>query len=158
MKLLKKILLGLVVLFVAIQFVRPAKNIAARASENDITDHHPTPPTVKQLLAVACYDCHSDTTRYPWYANVQPVAWWLDDHIREGKAHLNFSQFATYSPKRAANKMDELDDAVTGHDMPLLSYRLGHPDARLTPAQIKLLTDWADSVREQIVASNHLED
>jgi len=157
-KLLKKIILGLVVFFVAIQFIRPAKNIAARPSENDITDHYPTPPAVKQLLAVACYDCHSDTTRYPWYADVQPVGWWLSSHVNDGKKHLNFSEFATYSPKRAASKLDFMIDEVTDHDMPLLSYRLGHPDARLTPAQIKLLTDWADSVREQILAAHGLND
>ena len=158
MKLLKKILLGLVVLFVAIQFFRPTKNIAARPSENDIADHYPTPPAVKQLLAVACYDCHSDTTRYPWYADFQPVGWWLASHVDDGKKHLNFSQFATYSPKRAAGKLDELIDEVTDHEMPLASYRLGHPDARLTPAQIKLLTDWADGVRQQILTANSLSD
>ena len=157
-KLLKKIILGLVVLFIAIQFVRPAKNIAARPSENDITDHHPTPPAVKQLLAVACYDCHSNNTRYPWYANVQPAAWWLASHVNDGKAHLNFSEFADYSPKRAANKLDQVIDELTDNAMPLASYKLGHPDARLTPGQTKLLTDWADSVRQQILAANGLSD
>ena len=158
MKLLKKILLGLAVLFVAIQFIRPAKNIAPRPSENDLADHYPTPPAVQQLLSVACYDCHSNTTRYPWYADIQPVGWWLASHVNDGKAHLNFSEFTTYSPKRAANKMDQLIDEVTDHEMPLASYRLGHPEARLTPAQTKLLADWADSVRQQIVAANGLEE
>jgi hypothetical protein len=157
-KLLKKILLGLVVLLVAIQFVRPAKNIAPRPSENDITDHYPTPPAVKQLLAVACYDCHSNTTRYPWYANVQPAAWFLASHVNDGKAHLNFSEFYTYSPKRAASKLDQVIDEVTDHEMPLASYKLGHPDARLTPAQSKLLTDWADGIRQQILAANGLAE
>ena len=158
MKLLKKIVLGLVVLFVAIQFVRPDKNIARRPSGNDIADHYPTPPAVKQLLAVACYDCHSSTTRYPWYANVQPLAWWLASHVNDGKARLNFSEFAAYSPKRAANKMDDVIDAITDQTMPLPSYKLGHPDARLTAAQTKLLTDWAESVRKQIVAANGLDE
>ena len=158
MKLLKKIFLGLVVVFVAIQFVRPAKNIATRPSENDITDRYPTPPAVKQLLAVACYDCHSDTTRYPWYADIQPVGWWLSSHVNDGKARLNFSEFAAYSPKRAANKLDDVIDQITDREMPLASYRLGHPDARLTPAQTKLLADWADDVRRQILAANGLSD
>ena len=158
MKFLKKILLGLIFLFIAVQFVRPARNIAPHPSENDITDHYPTPPAVKQLLAVACYDCHSNTTRYPWYADVQPAAWWLASHVNDAKARLNFSEFSTYSPKRAANKLDQIIDQVTDREMPLASYRLGHPDARLTPAQTKLLTDWADGLRQQILAANGLTD
>ena len=157
-KLLKRILLVLVLLFIAIQFIRPEKNIADRPSGNDIADHYPTPPAVRQLLAAACYDCHSDTTRYPWYANIQPVGWWLASHVRDGKKHLNFSAFATYSPKRAAHKLDELTDELADNEMPLASYKLGHPDARLTPGQTRLLTDWADGLRAQILADNGLTD
>ncbi|MFA6962173.1 MAG: heme-binding domain-containing protein [Opitutaceae bacterium] len=158
MKLLKKISLGVVVLFIAAQFYRPAKNIASGPSANDITAHYPTSPDVKQLLSVACYDCHSNTTHYPWYANIQPVSSWLASHVEDGKKHLNFSEFASYTPKRAANKLGEVVDEVTDREMPLFSYRLGHADARLTPAQIKLLTDWAGSVRTHIMTANGLTE
>ncbi len=158
MKLWKRILLGLTVIFIAIQFAQPDKNIAARPSANDITDHYATPPVVKQMLEVACYDCHSNTTRYPWYADIQPVGWWLASHVNDGKQHLNFSEFAVYSPKRAAKKLDQIIDEVTDREMPLPSYKLGHPDARLTNAQGKLLTDWAAATRDRVLADNHLSD
>ena len=158
MKHWKRILLGLAVIFAAIQFVQPAKNIAARPSANDIIDHYATPPVVKQMLEVACYDCHSNTTRYPWYANIQPVGWWLASHVNDGKQHLNFSEFSAYSPKRAAKKLDQIIDEITDHEMPLASYKLGHPDARLTNAQSKLLTDWAATTRDRVLADNHLSD
>jgi hypothetical protein len=158
MKLLKKILLGLVLLFVAGQFIRPTKNIAAGPSANDITAHYPTPPAVKALLTTACYDCHSNTTRYPWYAEIQPTGWWLASHVEDGKKHLNFSEFAAYAPKRAVHKMEEVMDTVTEHEMPLSSYTLIHRDARLTDEQIKLLADWAETVRAKIVTQNGLED
>ena len=157
MKHWKRILLGLAVIFAAIQFVQPAKNIAARPSANDIIDHYATPPVVKQMLEVACYDCHSNTTRYPWYANIQPVGWWLASHVNDGKQHLNFSEFSAYSPKRAAKKLDQIIDEITDHEMPL-AYKLGHPDARLTNAQSKLLTDWAATTRDRVLADNHLSD
>ena len=157
-KLLKRILLVLAVVFVAIQFVRPARNIAAQPSANDITARYPTPPAVKQLLAAACYDCHSNSTRYPWYANVQPMAWWLADHVAEGKQNLNFSEFAAYAPKKAVVKLEDLVDLVNKGEMPLASYRLAHADARLTIEQRKLLTDWADGVRERILAENGLTE
>ena len=88
---------SIVIVLVGIQFIRPARNIAAPGpNPNDLTVLHPTPSAVKVILEKACYDCHSDTTRYPWYANVQPVAWWLDHHIKDGKRHLNFSQFGKF--------------------------------------------------------------
>lgn len=147
---LKKISLGLVLLFVAIQFVRPAKNLSATPGPHDITALHPTPPAVKQLLAVACYDCHSNHTRYPWYAEVQPLGWWLAQHVRDGKHELNFSELGAYSKKTAARKLDACIDEVTDKAMPLPSYRLNHRDARLTEAQTKLLTDWFEDTRDRI--------
>lgn len=158
MKLLKRILLVLAVVFVAIQFVRPARNVATASSANDITARYPTPPAVKQLLAAACYDCHSNTTRYPWYANVQPVAWWLAAHVDDGKRHLNFSEFAAYAPKKAVVKLEDLVDEVHDGEMPLTSYKLAHPDARLTAEQRKLLAGWADAVRDRILADNGLAE
>jgi hypothetical protein len=89
---------------------------------------------------------------------VQPAAWFLASHVNDGKAHLNFSEFSTYSPKRAANKLDQVIDEVTDHEMPLASYKLAHPDARLTTAQTKLLADWADATRQQILAANGLAE
>ena len=158
MKHWKRILIGLAVIFAAIQLAQPAKNIASHPSEDDITARYPTPPVVQQMLSVACYDCHSNTTRYPWYSNIQPVGWWLAAHVDDGKKHLNFSEFATYSPKRAAHKLDQIIDEVTDREMPLFSYKLGHPDARLTAAQTKLLTDWAAAIRDHIAADNNLAE
>jgi len=151
--LLLKTLLGLAIIFVAIQFLRPVKNIASGPDPRDITRHHPTPPAVQTLLQNACYDCHSNTTRYPWYAEIQPLSWWLADHVKDGKRSLNFSAFADYSPEKADHKLEEAAAEITEGEMPLASYKLTHADARLTPAQVKLLTDWIDTVRARITAS-----
>jgi hypothetical protein len=150
---LKKISLGLLLLFVAIQLVRPAKNISATPSPKDITALHPTPPAVKQLLAVACYDCHSNNTRYPWYAEVQPLGWWLASHVKDGKRELNFSELGAYSAKTAAKKLAACIDQVTDRTMPLPSYLIPHGDAKLTDAQIKLLTDWFEETRAALQES-----
>ena len=146
----KKILLGGVVLLVAAQFVRPEKNLSTSISPNDITLKHAVPAEVKTMLARACYDCHSNQTHYPWYAEVQPFAWWLDHHIQDGKRHLNFSEFATYPTKRAAKKLNQIADEVEQQEMPLKSYTRGHPEARLTPAEIKALVAWAENLSLEI--------
>ena len=106
--LLKKILVVLFIALVAIQFFPAARNVSTAApGPNDITVMYPTPPAVKAILAESCYDCHSDNTRYPWYTRIQPVGWWMQQHVTEGLDELNFSQFGTYTPKRARKKMDE---------------------------------------------------
>ena len=147
----KKILLGLALVFIAIQFVRPSKNLApGPAGKDDLATRYAAPPGVRHLLEVACYDCHSNRTRYPWYAEVQPVGWWLGWHVKRAKDELNFSEFASYTAHTQAQKLDAISDRVGSRDMPLKSYTWIHRDAVLTAAQITTLTDWADALREKI--------
>ena len=91
MKILKKILIGLLIVFVAIQFFQPTKNKEANITEQHVYNVYNTPNEVKVILDKACNDCHSNNTKYPWYASIQPAAWWLNDHVQDGKKHLNFS-------------------------------------------------------------------
>jgi hypothetical protein len=146
----KKVILGLVLLFLALQLVRPAKNLSSASGPNDAALRYPIPPAVKQLLAIACYDCHSNNTRYPWYAEVQPLGWWLASHVRDGKHAFNFSELGAYSAKTAARRLDACVDEVSDRAMPLPSYRIIHRDAHLSDAQIQLLTDWFEATRDLI--------
>jgi hypothetical protein len=149
----KKILLGLAALGVAIQFIRPQKNLsAAPPGKDDLATHYNALPEVRRLLATACYDCHSNHTRYPWYAEVQPVGWFLAKHVRDGKRELNFNEFAAYSPRTQVKKLAAISDEVGAGDMPLKSYTWIHRDARLSGAQIKTLTDWADALHDKLEA------
>ena len=145
-----KFLLAAAVLLGALQFVRPARNSATAPGADDINVKYPVPANVQGLLQRACYDCHSNNTHYPWYANVQPVGWWLTRHVNDGKRHLNFSAFGAYTAKRAASKLGEISDEVAQHSMPLKSYTWMHPEARLTAAEIKLISDWADALHDEI--------
>ena len=146
---IKKTTAFLIALLVAAQFVRPDRNLSTAPSPNDLNVKYPVPANVSPVLKRACFDCHSNQTRYPWYAEVQPIRWWLDKHIADGKRHLNFSEFATYSTKRAAKKAEEIADAVEHREMPLKSYTWVHAEARLTPEEIKLLVDWATDLHDQ---------
>ena len=86
----KKWLLIIIALLVLIQFIRPARNYKSVVAGNTLDKITPVPDSVHELLKHACFDCHSNNTVYPWYANVQPVGWWLANHIKEGKEELNF--------------------------------------------------------------------
>lgn len=150
MKILKKILLILLIAFIAIQFFRPEKNIQTTASANDLTKHFEVPNDVQNILYRACYDCHSNHTNYPWYANVQPVAWWLDDHIQEGKKELNFSEFASFRLRRQYHKFEETVEQVKDGVMPLESYTVIHREAKLTPQERELVANWASAMMESM--------
>lgn len=147
MKLLKKILLALLIVFIIAQFFGPEKNQGDYASiEAFITETKPS-PEVKGILQESCFDCHSDVTRYPWYNNITPVNYWLADHIEHGKGHFNVSNWNEYNVKKKDHKLDELIEMVKDKVMPLDSYTWTHSEAKLTDAQIKAVVDWAKDVR-----------
>jgi hypothetical protein len=147
---LKKIILGLVIILVVAQFIRPARNIAETPSANNIANHYPVPEDVKGILAKACNDCHTNNTVYPWYASVQPVAAWLAHHVDEGKAELNFDDFLAYKPRKAHHKMEEVNEMVKEGEMPLDSYTWVHKDAILTEAEKLILANWSVATMEAI--------
>lgn len=155
----KKIALFLAAILVTIQFIRPEKNISDEQTY-DISTKYTVPGEIKEILHVACYDCHSNKTIYPWYANIQPVAWWLDHHVKEGKNELNFSNFAKLRMAVQNHKLEETIELVEEEEMPLASYTyLGlHKEANLTDEQRQLIINWAktqmDSFKSQYPADS----
>jgi hypothetical protein len=147
---IKRILLIVLALLVIIQFIRPAENHSDKLSANDITLHYPVPDTMLSILKNSCYDCHSNNTRYPWYHRIQPVAWWLNSHVTEGKRELNFSEFASYPAAKQVKKLKATTKAIKEGDMPLNSYLWTHIDAALDQGQKNILIYWADSLQRMI--------
>jgi hypothetical protein len=154
---LKTILLILFFLFLVIQFYQPDKNNNSIMATNDIHAMVSVPDTVQQLIKAACYDCHSNNTNYPWYTNIQPVGWWLNNHIEEGKAHLNFNEFVNIPPQngkttreRQLKKLEEIKETIEKDEMPLASYTFIHKEAKLTAAQKQLIIDWSENARRSI--------
>ncbi len=152
MKSSTKIILGIIVVLIAIQLYRPARN-ESNDQSHSIATVYAVPAQVSQILQPACYDCHSNYTIYPWYANVQPVAAWLTHHVNEGKEELNFSEFATYSPRRQYHKLEEMIKMVDDKKMPLESYTLIHKDAILSADQRTILTQWAQGIMDTMKAT-----
>ncbi len=148
----KKILIGLLVVLVIMQFIRPERNTATAESATDIRTKYTVPDDVNRILQKACNDCHSNNTVYPWYSNIQPIGWWLQNHVKEGKAELNFSEFAAYTNKKAAHKMEEVVEMVEKGEMPLESYTIAHKDAKLTNEEKATLVTWAKALHMQIKA------
>jgi len=154
MKGIKKILLGLLVILVLIQFLQPARNVSGQAMPNDISKMVVMPADVQGILKKACYDCHSNNTDYPWYARIQPLHWFLNYHIQSGKSELNFNEFGTYTPRRQQNKLRSVAHSLEDGSMPLSSYILIHRNAILSEAEKSLIINWIQNSKDSLNKRN----
>lgn len=148
----RKIIFAVIALVFLIQFIQPKKNIALGVQPNAIATKYEVSADVDKVLTVACKDCHSNNTVYPWYSQIQPLGWWLSNHVNEGKAHFNLDEFTKYSLKRQDHKFEELIESQEDHWMPLESYSWIHKSARLSNTNRQLLIDWANNTRRTIQA------
>ena len=147
MKITKKILFFLIVVFLIAQFFGPDKNKGDLASIDTFLIETNPPEDVKIILKETCFDCHSDVTTYPWYNNMTPVNFWFAEHIKDGKKHFNLSKWEGNSIKRKDHKFEELIEMIEEKEMPLNSYTWTHDEAKLTDVQRKAVIDWAKLVR-----------
>lgn len=125
------------VLLVAIQFV------PVHRTNPPVTTQVQAPAAVMTILRAACFDCHSNQTRWPWYSHVAPVSWWLVDHVNEGRKNLNFTQWPLLDLEAQREAMHDIVKQIEKNKMPLRSYRIGHSAARLSAAQKQTLLEWA---------------
>ena len=145
MKYLKYFSILLLLTLVVIQFIKPDKNNDGYQSvalfEKEIV---PT-KEIAMILKNNCYDCHSDQTNYPWYNNISPINYWLEEHIVDGKKHFNVSAWDAYSARKKDHKLEELIEYVEQGEMPLDSYTWLHGD--LSNQDTQTLLQWAQLSR-----------
>lgn len=150
MKIVKIIALILLVGFVGIQFVPTNLNQSDTVPKTDFMLVNDVPSDIKDKLQVSCYDCHSNNTQYPWYNKVQPVAWFLEGHIKEGKAELNFNEWDSLSNRRKKSKLRSIIKQIENDEMPLDSYTLIHKDASFSEAEKQELIQWVERLKDSI--------
>lgn len=149
---IKKIFLLLLAALVIIQFIHPKKNQAAGEQPNSLASVFTVPDNVNQILQKACNDCHSNNTHYPWYSKLQPVDWWMTNHVNDGKKHLNLDEYSNRSLRYQYHKLEEIAEQVKSGEMPLESYTWMHKDAKLTDSEKDILISWADALRDTMKA------
>ena len=154
MHLKKKILLGLFIGFIAIQFIQPARNKSDKILPSDIQKMYSVPDSVLTVLQVSCYDCHSNKTQYPWYSYIQPGAWLMASHIGRGKAMLNFSQFGDFTNRKQQSKLAGIVNQIKDGEMPLTSYTILHQNAKLSASQKSLIINWATNLKDSLSLKN----
>lgn len=149
-KAVKYTLAGLLLVFVVIQFINRPERVNEPVTENDIINVLEIEGPLATMLKAACYDCHSNQPRYPWYANVAPISWRIGEHIEHGRDELNFSNWGTYSARRRDHKLEEIIEEVAEGKMPMPNYVRMHRDAKLTEEQIEMLREWVQAERAKI--------
>lgn len=137
-----------VAVVLAIQFIPVERNVSTVPPGQSFERTEKVPANVAAILKVSCYDCHSNNTRYPWYSELQPGAWFMAQHIKKGRDELNFDEFNNYSKRRKKAKIKSIISQIEKEEMPLKSYLLLHPDAGLTPNKKKVLLQFFQSELE----------
>ncbi len=146
----KRVLLGLFVALVLIQFIRPEKTNPVADEPVAIASSTVMTPIVEGILERSCVDCHSGRTTWPWYTEIAPISWYIVDHVNEGRDEFNMDTFGTYSPRRANHKLEELCEQVEEGEMPLPTYVWLHGDAALNASDVTSLCDWSQAERARI--------
>jgi hypothetical protein len=142
---MKKVLLGILVVIILIQFFIPEKN-TSNIETNDISSVMEVPNDVIEIIKTSCADCHSNNTKYPWYSEIAPVSWFLAQHVNEGKEHLNFSEWAAYNNDQQNHILKDLKKELKKQGMPLDSYLWIHKNAKMTNAQYETLLNWVNTI------------
>lgn len=144
------ILIVFAVALIVIQFFQPERNITKAATTDDIFFQVQADQLVKKNIVNACYDCHSNHTRYPFYANFAPISWMMNKHITEGKEHLNFSEWGAYDKRKQLKILTEICDVLDANEMPLKSYVLMHSSAVLNDKEKENICIWTEEAAEEI--------
>ncbi|NIT14791.1 MAG: heme-binding protein, partial [Candidatus Dadabacteria bacterium] len=108
-----------------------------------VTSDIKTPSHVKKVFKRACYDCHSNESTWPWYSKVAPSSWFVINHVNEAREEFNFSTWDKYSLEKESEIIEEIWEEVDEGKMPLWSYIILHPDARLSEEDKKVIYNWA---------------
>ena len=134
----------IIFVFVIIQFFGPERTNPKVEPARTVQSLTQIPPEVSGILKRACYDCHSNESVWPWYSYVAPVSWLVIDHVNEGRGHVNFSEWAQYSPKKVKKAFDGICEEIREKGMPIANYLLLHPDAKLSDADIEAICAWTN--------------
>lgn len=137
-------LIGVAVLFLLAQF------IPVDRSHPPVAGVVEAPEQVMLTLRRSCWDCHSNETAWPWYGYVAPVSWRLADHIRDGREHVNFTEWDGYDAEELDEIYEDIAEEIEEQGMPLKDYLLIHRTAVLSRADRDRLVAWAEAARADL--------
>lgn len=147
----KKVFYIFLVIVAIIQLFQPDRNHSSENLQSELSNKYKLPDSIENLLSTVCYDCHSNNTDYPFLINIQPIGWYMQSKVNEGKKHLNFSEFGNYSTTEALDKLNEINEVMQKNEMPLHAYRWYNKEANLTDEQRQNITAWTLQLKQNII-------
>lgn len=133
----KRLLIGLAVILILIQLIPVSR------TNPPVTAEISVPTEVMNVFQRSCYDCHSNETNWRWYSYVAPVSWLTAYDVKEGREHLNFSEWGGLEAKKQAKKTEEIWEEVSEGNMPMKIYVLVYPEVKLSEPEKEALRQWA---------------
>ena len=106
-------------------------------------------PRTRELAVRACFDCHSNETKWPWYANVAPFSWAVQFDVDSAREIVNYSEWERHYPLGHYSGQSTLDG-----NMPPYKYMMAHPEAKLTQQEREELARGLDATLKNEQASN----
>ena len=140
----------LIILFVAIQFIRPERSNPPIDRVQVVEEHLQIPTEIGSILRRSCYDCHSHETVWPWYSAVAPASWLVADDVTEGRKRMNFSEWGSYKMGKVLSLLEGICEETSNDGMPLKPYVLLHPSAALSDVEVKALCDWSEQEMQRL--------
>jgi hypothetical protein len=143
--------IAVLIALIGIQFIQPERTNPPVGESKTIFASLNVPPEVRAILERSCFDCHSNNTTWPWYSHVAPTSWLVASDVRNGRRLMNFSTWGNYDETRQISKLDMISQMVTDDKMPLKTYRLMHPNAALSKAEVDLISNWAEKAQDSFL-------
>ena len=142
---MKKIIIAVILIIVIIQLIPSDRSNPAVNTNKEFMTLMKPPSNIQKILRDSCYDCHSHETIYPWYSNIAPISWLINEHVRNGRRHLNFSLWEDYKETKKDVKIEECIEMIKSGEMPMKGYVIFHNNADLTLTEKKELINWLTS-------------
>ena len=139
-----------IIIAILIQLYPVSRPEVSQDNPDDLMKHVDVPADISTILKSTCYDCHSNETYYPWYANIAPIKWLVYDDVVSAREELNFSEWNGLTKMDMAEKLDDISTEVLEEEMPLKIYPLMHPKAKLSKADREAISEWAELFAEEL--------
>lgn len=139
---MKKVLLYGIIIFLSFQLIQIDKENPSVDKKIDYNQVTHASLEIQKILKKACYDCHSNEVKYPWYSSIAPISWFIKEHVNQGKEYVNFSEYGKYNRYQKENIKSSLYRVIENKTMPLNSYLWMHKEANLSEKDYILLLNW----------------
>ena len=110
------------------------------------------PPSVVDVFAHACINCHSEKTSWPWYSHVAPFSWLVENDVKRASEHLNLSRWDNLDAAEQRLLLTAIATVIENREMPLHRFVVFHPGVKLSTVDSVQVIEWTHAERRRLRA------